>query len=54
MPYSYTNKKGQLYHLHKRGKLFFFSKNSSNSIEMPLGYTVVENRKTGLPMLKKK
>lgn len=58
MGYSHTNSKGQTYHLHTKttargAKLFFFSKNPEDSIELPDLYTVVEGP-TGLPMIKKK
>ena len=54
MGYEHTNSKGTKYYLHQRGKLFFFSKKSVDSIDLPAGYNVVENNRTGLPMLKKK
>jgi len=55
MPYSHTNSKGQTYHLHTRGgKLFFFSKDPKDSIDLPENLQVVENPRTGLPMVKKK
>lgn len=54
MGYEHTNSRGTKYHLHARGKLFYFSKDASDSIDLPDGYTVVENQRTGLPMLKKK
>jgi len=55
MGYSQTNKKnGKLYHLHKKGHLFFFSGDPTDSIDLPEGYKVIENKRTGLPMLKKK
>ena len=53
MGYSHKNKKGVMYYLHQRGKLFFFSKDSNNSIDLPGGYHVVENPRTGLPLIKK-
>jgi hypothetical protein len=54
MVYSHINKKnGQTYYLHKRGQLFFFSKDEKDGIDLPIGYKVIENPKTGLPMLKK-
>lgn len=53
MPLKYENKKGVTYWLHKKGKLFYFSKDKKGSIDKPTGYKVVENPKTGLPMLKK-
>jgi len=60
--FSHTNSRGQTYYLHTkevrlRGdriqRIFFFSKDPSGSIDMPEGYEVVENKKTGLPLLKK-
>jgi len=54
MGYEHTNSKGNKYYLHNRGKLFFFSKKDEESIDLPVGYNVVENNRTGLPMLKKK
>lgn len=63
MNYTYTNARGTLYHLNAKevqlrsGKphtLHFFSKDERNTAcELPTGKTVVENSKTGLPMLKK-
>jgi len=35
-------------------RIFFFSKSSSGSIDMPDGYKVIESKRTGLPLLKKK
>ena len=52
--YEHTNSRGQKYWLHHKGRLFFFSKKSEESIDLPEGYAVVENQRTGLPMLKKK
>ena len=55
MGYSQISKKSnKLYYLHKKGHLFFFSSNPDQSIELPKGYKVIENKRTGLPMLKKK
>lgn len=54
MGHFHVNKKGVKYWLHSRGKLFFFSKNEAESIDLPAGYHVVENERTGLPMIKKK
>ncbi len=65
MAYKHVNKKGQDYFLHKRdvtlrgsGKLqtiYFFAKEvKDGSLDaVPAGYTVVENDRTGLPILKK-
>lgn len=54
MAYEYTNKRGQKYYLHSKGKLFFFSKKKEESIDLPSVYKIVENPRTGLPMVKKK
>ena len=54
MGFDYDNSRGQKYYLHSRGKLFFFSKKKEGNIDMPEGFTVVENQRTGLPMLKRK
>lgn len=59
MGFSYTNKKGVTYWLHEKegkggAKLFYFSKNPENSVDLPEGFEVVENEKTGLPIIKKK
>ena len=58
-PFVYKNKKGEKFWLHcKEGrggtKLFYFSKDPRNAIKLPPGYVVVENKKTGLPVLRKK
>ena len=55
MVYSHINKKnGSKYFLHKKGHLFYFSKDEKEGIDLPSAYKVIENPKTGLPMLKKK
>ena len=59
MAFEHTNSKGNKYYLHsseaKNGqRLFFFSKDSNGGIDKPPEYKVIENPKTGLPMLKKK
>lgn len=59
MGYSHANSKGAPYFLHsqvmKNGRtLYFFSKKSQDSIDLPPGFAVIENKKTGLLMLKKK
>ena len=54
MAYEHTNSKGVKYYLHTRGgRLFFFSKDPKDSIDQPQGMKVVENPKTGLPLVKK-
>lgn len=66
MPYSVKSKKsGKTYYLHTKEvklaggrlqKIFYFAgeaaKNAVN--ELPAGYEVMENARTGLPMLRKK
>ncbi len=54
MAYEHLNKKGVKYYLHSKGHLMFFSKKPEGSIDLPENMTVVENSKTGLPMVKKK
>ncbi len=59
MVYEHTNSKGTKYYLHgKEGKnkqmLYYFAKDKrSNAIDLPSGFKVIENPKTGLPMLKR-
>jgi hypothetical protein len=54
MAYEHTNSKGQKYWLHQKGKLFFFSKNQEGSIDLPGNLEIIENKRTGLPMVRKK
>ncbi|MCX8178850.1 MAG: hypothetical protein N3D75_03405 [Candidatus Aenigmarchaeota archaeon] len=64
MAYEHKNKKGQKYYLHMKNvklkstgrmqTIYYFSKDAKGSIDLPQGYKVVENPKTGLPFLKKK
>lgn len=63
--YSYTNKKNLTYYLHKkqvtlRGgnrlqTIYFFSKQPGEGAidDVPEGFHVVENEKTGLPVLRR-
>lgn len=64
MAYSHTNSKGQTYFLHRRevtlrgGRqqmIYFFARTEKEGVldELPAGYMVMENKRTGLPMLKK-
>lgn len=66
MAYEYTNKRGTKYYLHKKdvtlrgsGKMqtiYFFAKNErSESIDdLPVGFEVAENKRSGLPALRRK
>ncbi len=65
MAFQYKNAKGQDYFLHMRevklrsGRMqtiYFFSKEAGKGAinELPSGFMVVENQRTGLPILKKK
>ncbi|MFH0955083.1 MAG: hypothetical protein V1777_03180 [Candidatus Micrarchaeota archaeon] len=55
MAYQHTNSKGKTYFLHQSGRLYYFSsQQKSNAIDLPEGFTIIENSKTGLPMLKKR
>jgi hypothetical protein len=62
--YSYTNSKGQTYYLHTREvtlkngrvqRIYFFARDvRAGALEsVPAGYTVVETKRTGMPVLKK-
>ncbi len=64
MAYQYTNAKGQKYYLHgqqahlRSGKLqqiYYFARQirSGELDQIPAGFVVVENKRTGLPILKK-
>jgi len=65
MAYSKTNSKGQTYYLHskevtlrggRKQTIYYFAKevDQANALdEIPSGYQVIENERTGLPMLKK-
>ncbi|KKP36815.1 MAG: hypothetical protein UR27_C0013G0034 [Candidatus Peregrinibacteria bacterium GW2011_GWA2_33_10] len=65
MAYSYKNSKGQTYYLYNKDvtlkggriqRIYFFSKEENNEgslEEVPQGFKVIENKKTGLPLLKK-
>ena len=65
MAFSHTNSKGQTYFLHtkdvnlrggRRQTIYYFAREvkPNDSLDaMPAGYKVVENKRTGLPMLKK-
>lgn len=63
MAYAHTNSKGQTYYLHSKavtlrgGRLqtiYYFGKEVKDGAldELPEGKMIVENPKTGLPMLK--
>ena len=55
MQFEYKNSRGKTYFLHQKGKLYYFSSSrEGHPSEMPFGYKILENNKTGLPMLKKK
>lgn len=62
MAFEHTNSKGTTYYLHSRqagkngtGKLYYFSKDKNGADDqLPAGYEIKENTKTGLPVLKKK
>jgi len=54
MSYSHVNSKGVTYWLHQKGTLFFFSKKPEDAIDLPDNFEVIENPRTGLPMVRKK
>jgi hypothetical protein len=60
--FSHKNSKGMEYWLHSKDvklrgdrnqRIFYFSKDSTGSVDLPSGYKVIESSKTGLPLLKK-
>ncbi len=64
MAYTHTNSKGQTYYLHQRDvtlkggrqqRIYFFAREEKEGVidSLPEGYVVVENTRTGLPILKK-
>jgi len=64
MAYSTQSKKtGETYYLHskdvtlrggRKQKIYYFAREEKdNACDMPDGYAVMENSRTGLPMLKK-
>lgn len=63
MAYAHTNSKGQTYYLHsklvtlrggRKQMIYYFGKQVKEGAldELPEGKLVVENKKTGLPLLK--
>ena len=64
MAYSHVNSKGQTYYLHSREvtlkggrqqRIYFFAREEKDGVinELPSGFVVIENPRTGLPILKK-
>ncbi len=64
MAYTHENSKGQTYYLHQRDvtlkggrvqRIYFFAREVKDGAidALPEGYVVVENPRTGLPILKK-
>ena len=64
MAYSFTNSKGDTYYLHgkmvtlKNGRsqqIYYFARDvrSESMDSVPAGYTVVETKRTGMPVLEK-
>ncbi len=65
MAYSYKNSKGQTYYLHSKNVtlrggrkqvIFYFAREEKDGVlnELPEGKTVIENKRTGLPLVKGK
>ena len=65
MAYSYNNSKGQTYYLHSKDvklrsgrnqRIYFFARETRPGAldDIPAGFMVIENKRTGLPILKKK
>jgi hypothetical protein len=64
MAYSHKNSKGQTYFLHgkvvtlrggRQQQIYYFAREEKDDAldNLPEGYEVVENKRTGLPMLRK-
>ncbi len=64
MAYAHTNSKGQTYYLHgkvvtlrggRKQQIYYFAREEKADAldDLPGGYEVVENKRTGLPMLRK-
>ena len=64
MAYAHTNSKGQTYYLHskevtlrggRKQRIYYFGKEAKEGAidEVPEGRVIVENSRTGLPMLKR-
>lgn len=64
MAYQHTNAKGQIYYLHTKNvqlrsgrnqQIYYFAKDVRPEAinEVPTGFIVVENNKTGMPALKR-
>lgn len=45
---AFKNSKGSMYYYHRKGKLGFFSKQALGSVDIPQGFAVKENKRTGL------
>ena len=65
MAFSYKNSKGVTYYLHykdvtlrggKKQRIYFFARDVRDGSldEVPEGYEVMETKRTGMPVLKKK
>lgn len=65
MAYQHTNSKGQSYYLHSKEvklrsgrnqRIYYFARETREGAmdSLPDGYMVIENSRTGLPILKKK
>ncbi|MCL5784907.1 MAG: hypothetical protein M1142_06175 [Patescibacteria group bacterium] len=65
MAYQYTNAKGQTYYLHTKNvrlrsgwqqQIYYFAKKIKPEAidQIPEGFEVAENKKTGLPALRRK
>ncbi len=65
MAFEYKNSKGQTYYLHSKDvklrsgrnqRIYFFARDiRAGSLDtIPEGFSVIENKRTGLPILKKK
>jgi len=48
---SFRNSKGDVYYFHMKGILPFFNKERKDSAEIPNKYVIVENKRTGMPLI---
>ncbi|RJQ27960.1 hypothetical protein C4577_00410 [Candidatus Parcubacteria bacterium] len=64
MAYQYTNNKGKSYYLHgkevrlrsgKNQQIYYFAQEIKDGAidQVPAGFVVIENHRTGMPVLKK-
>ncbi|MCX8189830.1 MAG: hypothetical protein N3F05_01220 [Candidatus Diapherotrites archaeon] len=52
-PYVHINSKGEIYYLQRKGNFYFFSRSPEGAVPLPTGYKIHENRRTGMPIIRK-